>query len=86
LEDHDNRLEYFEGYFASAKMPIPIPHAWLSLNGKVVDLTARALWKRYESDYLGISVPRRIIHSHLSRTGFWGPVTEGPFGPRLFGL
>jgi len=34
----DHELRYVEGYAVGV---IPIPHAWLSLNGKVVDLTMR---------------------------------------------
>lgn len=30
---------YIEGFFAFSDMPIPIHHGWVSVNGKVVDLT-----------------------------------------------
>ena len=33
-------FRYVEGY-VMANTPIPIPHAWLSLNGKVIDTTLR---------------------------------------------
>lgn len=32
-------VSYIEGYFAVSDLPIPIHHGWISLNGKLVDLT-----------------------------------------------
>jgi len=34
-----DRFQYYEGYFGFAKVPIPILHGWIVINGKVVDLT-----------------------------------------------
>lgn len=35
----DIEATYIEGYFALSDIPIPIHHGWVSVNGKVVDLT-----------------------------------------------
>ena len=35
----DMSATYIEGFFALSDLPIPIHHGWVSLNGKVVDLT-----------------------------------------------
>ena len=34
-------LHYVEGFIMPAGPPIPVEHAWLSLNGKVIDTTLR---------------------------------------------
>lgn len=43
LVDHGrcDMLQYCEGYFIHPPVPIPVHHAWVSVNGKVVDLTLR---------------------------------------------
>lgn len=38
----DTPFEYVEGYVIDQVVPIPVLHAWLSINGKVVDPTFRA--------------------------------------------
>ena len=38
FNDMDNRLTYHEGY-VQANAPFPVLHAWVTLNGKMVDLT-----------------------------------------------
>ena len=38
FNDMDNRLTYHEGY-VQANAPFPVLHAWVTLNGKMIDLT-----------------------------------------------
>lgn len=33
------RMKYVEGYVFTAKLPMPVHHAWIELDGKVIDLT-----------------------------------------------
>jgi hypothetical protein len=76
LNDHEKRLRYCEGGF-------PMPHAWVTINGKIVDVTAEAIvrcLKRRgrrpdrEYEYLGVVINRRTMLRHLLRTNVWGPV------------
>jgi hypothetical protein len=58
MHDHEQRLEYVEGYLAHAFLPTL--HGWITINGKVVDLTAR-VWR------LG-----KPIHRHPYGAGVFG--------------
>ena len=71
LVDHENRLRYCEG-------EVPVPHAWVTINGKVVDVTYEAV-DRYlarrgiasnhrERGYFGAVVSRRAVLTHILRT------------------
>jgi hypothetical protein len=84
LNDFQNRFEYVEGFVANENLP-PLDHAWLLLNGKVVDLTLRARNLKYSKsqrepdDYIGIVIARNVVRRNALRTGKYGPVVEGPF-------
>jgi hypothetical protein len=39
--DLSNEIKYFEGYFIRESLLIPIHHGWVTINGKVIDLTIR---------------------------------------------
>ena len=64
-------LRYVEGYLGIG-VPFPIPHAWLSLNGKTIDLTpAGPNRKRVtgiippDNEYYGVELPREICRHIL---------------------
>jgi hypothetical protein len=88
LRDFTDRIEYIEGYLCNTKVPIPIDHAWIRINGKMVDLTLRALNSRYSregrDDYLGIVIPKQLLRRNALKTGVYGSVVEGPFGREVF--
>lgn len=79
-----NALEYCEGFVGWEGCPIPIGHAWLLLNNKVVDVTLRALSRRQPHFYYGIRVPMQILRRHMQMTRHYTAVIEGPLQARVF--
>jgi len=72
-------IEYHEGYASGASLlGIPIEHAWLTWNGKVVDLTLPPGGEYHESH----TYTKDEIRKTLCRTMVWGPVNE----PKLWEL
>jgi hypothetical protein len=83
LRDHceEKRLRYWEGLMDGS-----IPHAWLTINGKVIDVTQEAVRRKCKRDgieatsappdYFGISMGRRVVLRHVLQTGEWGPIIE----------
>jgi len=79
LEDYmgKKRLRYCEGRF-------PVPHAWVTINGKVVDVTREAVnrcLKRQgrgpiEDAYIGVVVNRRRMLNHIKRTNWFSAVVD----------
>jgi hypothetical protein len=73
------RLRYWEGL-----MDGEIPHAWLTINGKVVDVTADVLRRKLkrlgipECDeagrYAGVRIDRRTVLQHILETNLYGPI------------
>ena len=82
------QLEYVEGYVVPEGVSLPIHHAWLTVNGKVVDPTLRVdpLFEREMFPdlaigefpagrrYLGVVVPTSQLRRAIDRTGRWGPI------------
>jgi hypothetical protein len=79
-----DELQYCEGYIAWDGAPLPIGHAWVTINGKVVDVTLRAKSKTTPHSYFGVAIAPRLLAKHQLRTGYYGPVIEGPFQLRVF--
>lgn len=52
---HDPAVQYYEGY-ACGKVSLPLLHGWLSVHGKVVDLT----WRTDTNNHAGF-MPNRIF-------------------------
>ena len=53
----EDQVAYFLGFFVD-DLNIPIEHAWLSLNGKLIDPTFN-IWGAFQEDqfaYLGVSL------------------------------
>jgi len=85
----DDRFQYAEGFVCSDLVPIPLDHAWLLLNGKVIDLTLRNLDKREKrpptlNHYLGIVIPLKLLRRNALETEMYSPVSEGPFAREVF--
>jgi hypothetical protein len=87
-------LGYAEGYVASAKVPVPLEHAWNTLpSGKVVDLTIRKLGagetqnpkkllerakENQANSYLGIRFPEDEIRKSWLRNKMSQMLLEDP--------
>lgn len=56
-----DRVKYVEGYCIKSSLPIPVHHAWVELDGKVVDLTlvtTKYTTQELERFYHGEILPR----------------------------
>lgn len=68
------RLRYWEGYFQSSDMFIPVMHAWVTINGKVYDPTFDANTAAHHADpdrkpeYFGVQVPRQAMAANAVKT------------------
>ena len=80
--DDTNQLRYWEGW-AQGRAVIPLHHGWVSLNGKLIDLTWRLEKPRTKGRlrnrvlgeipedwvYMGIPITREVIIEEMFRTG-----------------
>lgn len=80
LYDFDKDLQYYEGYYISKEVPIPIEHAWTvdKKTGKVVDATVLGPWKeagREHGDitYFGTPIPNKYIMTESLRDECYMP-------------
>ena len=84
INDTARRLRYWEGEMDCSDFSVP--HAWVTINGKIVDLTDDAAARRmrrekipgaHESpNYYGTVISRRLVLRHVMNTNEWGPVKE----------
>ncbi len=82
IRDSEKRLRYWEGLRGG------VPYSWLTIDGKVIDVTAEAVRREAErrgvaesgehSDYRGIVVSRREVLRHILETSEYGPVVDTP--------
>ena len=78
--DTEKRLRYCESGFD------PIPHAWVTINGKVVDVTAEAVARSDKRmgleptgrwlQYFGVMIDRRTAKANLLRKRLWAEVLD----------
>jgi hypothetical protein len=61
----DFDMKYYEGYAVSGQLPLPVEHAWLVSNGRVIDITWHDLSK---PDYFGLEIPKEFIQKHILNT------------------
>ena len=83
---HGMVLKYIEGYATIGFLPVQ--HAWLSLNGKVVDLTWGPMDKRGHRkgrvlgvippgfEYYGLAIERREVSDFVLAHETWGPIID----------
>ena len=63
-------VHYVEGYIVRRNCPVEVHHGWLTLNGKVVDLTLPS----DECDYFGIEIPWPTVTQFLVDYESHGPM------------
>jgi hypothetical protein len=81
--DDDKRLTYCEGFLVP-KDGYPATHAWVTIGGKVVDLTLRATdreagYERQQCEYFGVQIPRQLFHAMVTERAhkkFYGAFIE----------
>jgi hypothetical protein len=80
LNDHRGQLHYHEGWWCGTGS-IPVHHAWLSINGKVVDPTAELIDTKYgavKHQYFGVEVDKELLRSFLLSTETHSGITDTP--------
>lgn len=74
----DERLTYVEGVWTSAENGFhPVPHGWVELNGKVIDLTLPTE-DRDKGIYYGVPFKRQDVMRVLAEEGTGRPMAMGP--------
>jgi hypothetical protein len=85
LSRTEGPLRYVEGYFTSEGLAFPVQHGWITINGKVVDLTARLCEPRKSGrlrdrvfgsfpegrQYIGVEFPTEYVRKIVLRTHEW---------------
>ena len=79
LYDTEKRLRYWEGALNGL-----IPHAWVTIHGKVVDVTREAVQRKLKRlglplgdvpDYSGgVCISRHAVLRHVMKTNEYGPI------------
>jgi len=71
--DLDSRyaVRYWEGYYSRCDLPA-FEHAWLTVNGKVVDLTH----PNEKIDYFGVEIDWELVRSYMLETETHGPLLQ----------
>jgi hypothetical protein len=88
VTDKTNQLKYVEGFVADPRVPIPIHHGWLTLNGKVIDLTLRrtrrgkgrlrdrAIGTFGDRQYVGVEFSKDYVLRYMLDTGQAGTLID----------
>lgn len=68
-------VKYVEGYALKRDIGIPLQHAWLTVNDKVMDITWNretfGVSERSNTIYYGVEINRRDIMESALSTGMW---------------
>jgi hypothetical protein len=94
----DSKVKYWEGLYTVHG--VPIAHAWVTYNGKVLDPTVVDLSGKpnqrgpegtkergtSQGEYWGVQVPKKWIMEHQVRVGTYGPLSEDfeKYAPKIF--
>jgi hypothetical protein len=79
--------EYWEGVWRYAAVDDPVLHAWVRLDGHLIDFTFEDVTRRArrrgfdllppaEQEYFGVHVPTEVVRHRAEVTRVWGPVSE----------
>lgn len=79
--------QFWEGYWRYAAGDAPVHHAWVMLDGHLIDFTAEDVTRRArrrgfallppaEQEYFGVHVPTEFVRRRVDATRVWGPVSE----------
>lgn len=78
-------VKYAEGYALRHDLPLAVHHAWLDLNGKVVDLTMRKKFGKGSLlgvgafagvDYWGVAFSMGEVRKRAAETGSYGTLLD----------
>jgi len=69
--DSTHDVRYWEGYYSRYDLPA-FAHAWLTINGKVVDLTH----PNEKIDYFGVEIDWELVREYMLETETHGPLLQ----------
>lgn len=52
-------FEYYEGWYITENLPIPLEHEFIMYNGKIIDVTVNSRFKVIE--YFGVKIPTKFV-------------------------
>lgn len=70
----EDPIKYVEGYVVSARAPGPTPHAWLEVNGRVVDITPPE--RDASAVYYGVAYDPQTVRDALMTREQCDPLAE----------
>jgi hypothetical protein len=73
--ENNKALIYCEGFAASENLSIPMMHAWLLRDGKVID----PVWRAGKHEYFGVEIPTKVVLETITRTKVWGSIIEAGY-------
>lgn len=89
LASNNPELTYVEGYILSSRVPLPILHAWITINNKIVDVTLRcyerkgrlgyAVLGEFDEDtnaYFGVAFSRADVLKYMFETSSAGSLID----------
>jgi hypothetical protein len=63
----NGEIDYYEGYYLTEHLPIPLEHGFNVYKGKVIDTTA---YKKFGvAEYFGVKIPLSFIRKIIAETG-----------------
>lgn len=68
---HHEMGVYTEGFAMTPRLGIPIHHAWLTIDGKAVDLT----WPHDDATYFGVEFDKSVLIKETLNNGYYGLLT-----------
>jgi hypothetical protein len=85
---HTGRIKYHEGVIITGDLPVPLDHAWNSINGKLVDVTLAANNRKFKREakkageeyeprvysYCGVIFSNTDIHKAQLKSGVYANV------------
>lgn len=66
----ESEIVYYEGFYWDDFIPLPLPHAWLEIDGKLFDPTLRE--KQEKRIYYGVKIKTQELLRVITNSGFFG--------------
>jgi len=64
----NDKYQYYEGWYITERIPIPIEHGFIVYNGKIIDITVNNRFKVIE--YFGVRIPTEFVCEHIIKSGY----------------
>jgi len=61
-------FEYYEGWYITENLPIPIEHGFIVYKGKIIDITVNSKFKVIE--YFGVKIPTEFVCTRILKNRY----------------